>query len=508
MWYNSPSRIRMDCYFSDADVTSSSSIPMDQWTHVVHTYLKGQSRIYINGVLDTEARTRAGALNIERPARMWIGGWYNNYDFIGDIDEIRISSVTRSPDWIKLEYENQKSLNTLVGPLVKPGNALSVSPSELNISEGKSAIVKAGIAGALKLYWILKRDATETVVGVDRQSYTFDAGRVSGDESMVLQLKVICPDRVRTKDITITIKEAIPDPAVTLKAPKQWDGRETIEIIPQVTNSKAMQDAGAGELTYDWNITGMAVIEEISPEKLILTRAQNSGRMTVTLTTSNGGKPISATATISVRESAKDVWVYRIPGKDEKPENNQFYARDDKNEGTLHYNGILDETADSVFLKVYAENELFDIQSQRISSDKTYALSAKLKPGLIKYRIEFGTKKGNHETVLDTAKNLVCGDAYIIQGQSNAEAWTDKRVVHPFRSDWLRSFGASITDPKFARTKIWGNAISFNGGGKSSQIADRLLGCGTRQAIDRETQGAHIHYQRRQGRYACGPAPA
>lgn len=464
MWYRSPSQIRMDCYFSDADIRSNPVIPLDQWTHVVHTYQKGQSRIYINGVLDTEAQTRATTLNIERPARMWIGGWYNHYDFIGDIDEVRVSNVTRSADWIKLEHENQKALNTVVGPLVQPGHSLSVSPGQLTLLEGTSAEVTAEVAGAQKLYWILKRSGLEAVVAVDQRSYTFEAGRVSGDEAVLLQLKAVTPDGVRTKDVAIKVREAIPDPVVTLKAPKQWNGRKTIEIVPQVTNKKAMQKAGVGAMTYDWHVSGMAVTHEVKPNKLILTRAQNSGNMTVTLTASNGGAPVSTTVTVAVQEPAKDAWVHRTPGKDEKPEDNQFYARDDRNQGTLHYNGRLDQVADTVFLKVYAGDRLIDTQTQKTTSARTYALSAKLKAGLVKYRIEFGTKTGQTETVVDTAKNLVCGDAYIIQGQSNAEAWTDKRVVHPYQSDWLRSFGTPITDPRFARTKIWGNAISFNGG--------------------------------------------
>jgi len=464
MWYNSPSKIRMDCYFSDADVRSSPSIPLNQWTHVVHTYRKGESRIYINGVLDTEARTRAETLNIERPARMWIGGWYNHFDFIGDIDELRISGVTRSPAWVKLEYENQKALHTLVGPLVKHGNTLSVSPNAVTVAEGRSARVTARIAGAQKFYWILKRGGKETVVAVDQPSYTLDAGRVSGDEPAFLQLRALYPDGVRTRDVAIQITEAIPDPVVSLQAPLTWDGRKTIEIVPTVTNAKAIQDAGAGDLRYDWTVSGMAVIQDIAPDKLILSRAQNSGQMTVTLMVSNGGDPIASTATVSVQEPAQDAWVYRRPGKDEKPEDNQFYARDHKNEGTLHYNGTLNKAADSVFLRVYAGGELMSTQTEALSADQTYAFSAKLKAGLVKYGIEFGMKKGDSETVLDVVDNLVCGDAYIIQGQSNAEAWTDKRVVHPFRSDWLRSFGTPITDPSFARTRIWGNAISFNGG--------------------------------------------
>jgi len=455
MWYNSPSKIRMDCYFSDADVRSSPSIPLGQWTHVVHTYQKGQSRIYINGVLDTEARTRAGALNIERPARMWIGGWYNNYDFIGDIDEVRISGVTRSPDWIKLEYENQKAMHTLVGPLVEPGNALSVSPGTLTVSEGESATVLAGIAGAQKLYWILKRGGQETVVGVDRRSHTFEAGRISGDETLVLQLKAVCPDRVRTKDVTIRITEAIPDPVISLKAPAIWNGRETIEIVPRIANVKAMQDAGAGALEYDWSVSGLAVIKEIAPGKLIFTRAQNSGKMTVTLSLSNGGDAVMASTHITVQESEADPWVPWIPGDTEMPVEGQFYARDDSDQGTLHCRGVLEEKAEEVFLRIFADANIYAEESKALGTDGSYAFAAKLVPGLVKYRIEFGTRTGGTETVLHRAGDIVCGDAYVIDGQSNALA-TDTREESPrVTNEWVRSYGHPRFFKEGERENLW-----------------------------------------------------
>ena len=44
-----------------------------------------------------------------------------------------------------------------------------------------------------------------------------------------------------------------------------------------------MQAKGAGDLNYHWSVSGLAVIKEIAPGKLILKRAQNSGRLTVTL---------------------------------------------------------------------------------------------------------------------------------------------------------------------------------------------------------------------------------
>src|SRR5581483_6637478 len=135
----------------------------------------------------------------------------------------------------------------------------------------------------------------------------------------------------------------------------------------------------------------------------------------------------------------------------------QFYARDDKNEGTLYCNGTLAAAADSVYLKVYADDRLFSSTSQKPGTDKGYAFAVKLKPGLIKYRVEFGAKTGDTETVLHKASNLVCGDAYLINGQSNAVATDFGKEDPAFRSDWIRTFGSMSGSPK--GVALWGNAV-------------------------------------------------
>ena len=140
-------------------------------------------------------------------------------------------------------------------------------------------------------------------------------------------------------------------------------------------------------------------------------------------------------------EPKADPWVERIPEKDEKPEDGQFYARDDKNECRLYYNGRLDESADVVFLRVSADDKPFKSETQSLAADKSYAFAVKLKPGLVKYRVEFGTKTGGKEHVLDTVGNLVCGDAFLIHGQSNALA-TDTGEESPRETnEWIRSYG-------------------------------------------------------------------
>ena len=470
MQFFSPPHLKMECYFSGADVEGGSTLATSQWIHVVHAFKNGDSRVYVNGVLDGVSTSTGAPLAIKSPARLYIGGWYDIYRFVGDIDEVRISKVTRSADWVRLQYENQKPLQTVVGPLVKAGTDFSVSEKRITMLEGKRAEVSVKAGGAQKVYWILKRGENETIAAVDRFHFTLDAGRVTGDQSLTLQFKAVYADAVKTIDIPVTVREDIPDPVLTLKAPARWDGRKTIEVVPKIANLDKMQAKGAGHLNYTWTVSDIAATKDITTRKLILRRAQNSGKMTVTLAVNNGGAETINTTTIMVKEPKKDAWVQRTPAKDEKPEDNQFYARDDKNEGTLYYNGTLNEDADSVFLKIYADGKLIKTERQKPTAEKSYAFMARLKPGLIKYKVEFGSKRGSHETVRHTVTNLVCGDAYIIDGQSNAEA-TDVGDDDPsYTSDWIRSYGSMAGHPEGARLKLWGNAVCRDRNGAKLQI--------------------------------------
>ncbi|MEI8381684.1 MAG: DUF2341 domain-containing protein [Planctomycetota bacterium] len=428
---------------------ATSILPKSEWNHVALTYDGQSEQIYVNGRLDLPTATQS-TLEVMTPVRMQIGE-----RFIGDLDEVRISKVARTADWIKLQYENQKPLQTLVGPLVQTGADFSVSEKRLPLIEGQSATVSAKAGGAQKVYWIIKQGVSENVVALDRFTYTLQSGRVTGDQSFVLQWKAVYADGVKTFDIPVTIQEEIPDPVYRVQSPADWDGRQTIEVVTQISNLSEMQAKQASELTYQWTVPDLVEAREITPGKLTLKRSRNSGTLNVSVAVSNGGKPVTQQIRIKVTEPKTDPWVQRIPDKDEKPEENQFFARDDKNEGTLYYNGSLDKPADAAFLKVYADDKLFKSQTQPVAVDKKYAFTMKLKPGLVKYRVEFGTTNGAVETLLQTVGNLVCGDAYLINGQSNALA-TDTGEQSPAEtSEWIRSYGRPEGDDKGPHVNLW-----------------------------------------------------
>jgi hypothetical protein len=468
MGYRSPPHISMDCYFSGGNVAGKSTLPKGEWIHVVHTYERGSSRLYVNGVLDGVNNSNSGPLNLKSPARMWIGGWYHNYNFVGDIDELRISKVVRSPDWVRLQYENQKPMQTLVGTVVQAGNEFGVAKSPETLEEGKSVTLEANAGGAQRMYWTVTRGGKETIVATDRMRYAFDAGRTVGGDSAIVRFNAVYPKEVKVKEIPVKITEAIPEPEFVLQAPKAWDGRSTIEVVPQMLNLEAMKAKGADELNIAWRISDLATIHETPSGKLILKRAQNSGAMTVTATIDNGGTPTVKSVAIAVTEPKRDAWVQRVPAKNERPEDGQFYARDDKNEGTLHCNGTLADAADMVYLKVFADEKLFASEERKPNADKSYAIAVKLKPGLVKYRVELGTKTAGKETVLHKAENLVCGDAYVITGQSNAVATDFGKDDPAFRSEWIRTFGSMSGSPK--GVALWGNAVHRSRDAENLQI--------------------------------------
>jgi Concanavalin A-like lectin/glucanases superfamily/Domain of unknown function (DUF2341)/Carbohydrate esterase, sialic acid-specific acetylesterase len=454
MQFSSPPHLNMDCWFSDGNVSSSGPIALNEWNHAVFAYESGNARIYLNGILAGQGG-RGTPLKLESPANLTLGSWSGQSNFIGDLDEVRLSKVTRSADWVKLQYENQKTMQTVVGPLMRAPGKFALTPVTITVPEGGHTRFTAQADGAQKLFWSLRRDGREEVVAVDRYTFDFSPGRVAHGASMSLDLKAVYADRVELGSITITVRKTIPDPEFTITAPEKWDGRTPIELVPRVTNLAAMKKAGAGEVRIEWDLEPFAVTKEITPGKLRLLRAQNNGVIQMYVRLSNGGKPVSRYVSINVTQPAKDAWVVRTPERDEKPEEGQFYARDARNEGTLFYNGTLSERADTVFLKVFADDKLFATVKAKPAKDLSYALTAKLKPGLIKYRVEFGTLSGGKETVSDRIGDLVCGDAFLIEGQSNALATDTREESPPETNEWIRSYGRPSQNPKENEGNLW-----------------------------------------------------
>jgi len=455
MQFGSPPHVTMDCYFSGANVRSDGTLTLGRWMHVVHTHTLGGSRIYVDGVLVGESTERGSPLNIKHPARLFLGGWYDHYGFVGEMDEVRLSNVMRSPDWVRLEYENQKPLQSLVGPPVTGEGVAVASPARAEVKEGETVTVTLTPGASRAWSWAIVRDGREEIVAVNQPRFAFAAGRITGDEHVTIRCKAVQSEGVQVIDTPVIVREAIPEPTVTLRAPGTWDGRAPMDLVAVIGNREALEASDAADLDWEWDVTGGAVAKHAEGDRLRLTRSQYSGPLSVRVTVGNGGTPATATAVITVAEPERDAWVARDTRADERPVDGQFYARDASNRGRVVWAGRLERPAGEVRLEIRADGRPYAVASQKPDAEGRYELSSGLAPGLVVYEADLVTVVGGTRTVLETVKDIVCGDVMVIQGQSNALA-TDTPEQSPRESHpWIRSYADMPPEEDGRQTNGW-----------------------------------------------------
>jgi RHS repeat-associated protein len=98
-------------------LNTAGTIPTAQWTHVVGTFDGSTLRFYINGAADAATASETGPISYGSSQDLTIGieSTHETVEITpwsGLMEELRISSVARSADWIATEYANQSSPST------------------------------------------------------------------------------------------------------------------------------------------------------------------------------------------------------------------------------------------------------------------------------------------------------------------------------------------------------------------------------------------------------------
>jgi hypothetical protein len=126
------------------------------------------------------------------------------------------------------------------------------------------------------------------------------------------------------------------------------------------------------------------------------------------------------------------------------PRNLQFFARDIQDSANVVFSGNLYTAGfDSAYIEVYKNNALWKRKSSRlnyISGNASFNLSEKIHAELSEYKFLLFIKDitGTNIVQLQNADSLVCGDAYIISGQSNSHNTNDTAT---YKNEFCRSFG-------------------------------------------------------------------
>jgi predicted acyltransferase (DUF342 family) len=113
---------RIEHWRNDANALyNNTNLNINAWNHVVVTRDNSTTTFYLNG----NANGSDDSVNINQDnSGSFIGGWtdYENGDLKGLIDEVRVSNVVRTPDWIKQSYDliQDQNNHVTIGDEVEP----------------------------------------------------------------------------------------------------------------------------------------------------------------------------------------------------------------------------------------------------------------------------------------------------------------------------------------------------------------------------------------------------
>ncbi len=123
----------------ESDLQTSQMISPNTWHHVVATYNGNLMKIYIDGIPDPANLSKINNIESALPYPFRIGhadhpeGVAWTYPWLGQIDEVRISTVARSANWIATEYNNQFNPNNFYSIGSQVSN--DITPPEITINE-------------------------------------------------------------------------------------------------------------------------------------------------------------------------------------------------------------------------------------------------------------------------------------------------------------------------------------------------------------------------------------
>lgn len=431
MQFRSPAHINMDCYFSDANIRSTTKAPLSEWINISHVYTKGETRLYINGRLEATNTGRGAPLSIAAGARMWLGGWYGNYDFDGDIDEVRVSNVARSPWWVALDADTQGPAPRLTGRLVRSDAPPRVSTKQIIIKEGGNVELTADLGNAEKATWELVSNGTAKTITTDHAQLSFMAPRVTTTTSMSLRLRTKSGVSENIQTIPVTVLEAISDPDVTLDAPTTWDGRAPAYIRADARST--------GQHNYKWNVSGPAVAYEVSGNVLRLDRGFKAGNVTVSVDVDNGGEVVSRSTVVTVTPPTVEPWRAAPAFSLSQLRNGMFIGRGAGTTGRL----LVSDSANAgsnVEIHVISSDGIKHSSKTKVDTSGRFSVFVDLPARLTTYAVQVNEYAKGKSTKLASVTDVQCGDAFIIMGQSNAVATDFGPTTPTFKSRWIQTF--------------------------------------------------------------------
>ena len=279
----------------------------NQWVHITAVFNGRTSQsLYIDGALASNTTNTGGSgdaidtfnLNIGRNAAVI------NRLLDGKLDEVRISSVTRSADWIKLNYASQNANQTVVNFLptgCTDSSEVFEADSVLNtIGETDTlSMVATPASCATSEKWVLSASTNDSTIS-NQDSIQYISPRLAASDTLIFKYKAtFFSGTTKEKVFTVIVNNSIPDPILSINAPANWDGLNPLRIAGITVNKLALTAPNMPPITYRWTSTGIFVDMIKTDSSLTISNPRENGNVTLKFCADNGGDEACQTITYS-----------------------------------------------------------------------------------------------------------------------------------------------------------------------------------------------------------------
>jgi hypothetical protein len=275
------------------------------WHHVALVQNRGAYTLFVDGQAETTGTFEFDTLFSS--TRTTLGAVLRSsltHHFSGNIDEVQMSRVARSPDYLRALYESQKDGQAMVGPPIPEGctEHFGTTKDTVRVAETSLAFVVGVADCALRTtWWKVGSDSTLAPISSQGTTLGITGSRVSGDSTYRLSFRALYGDTWRNKDVVVRIVENVPDPEFTLAAPTTWNGLDSLSLQPIILNLDAINASPAPDIHYAWSRTGIDVDTRENPRSLTLLQTSVSGALVINLCLDNGGAKNCKSVTVNVQ---------------------------------------------------------------------------------------------------------------------------------------------------------------------------------------------------------------
>ncbi len=288
-----------------SSVTAGGAIALGEWQCFAVTVSGKTARIYRNGAEIAAGELKDSVSGTPRSSNfLGRSNWPADAYYKGILDEPEVSAATRSPDWIKLAYANQKPGQTLLSFL--PPVLCEIRflvPEDTSLAEGSVLRLSATADCADQFEWSWVDGVPLRLLDPEVKSFSLTLPRVTADTALILRFSARFSDSMRGRDIRIAIRNEAPDPQFTLPAEMTWNGRDSLLIRPVITNLSLVQASPFPALHAVWTLEGVrADTASAADEGLLLFSPQAQGDLKATLCLDNGGPAACGSVAVTVAD--------------------------------------------------------------------------------------------------------------------------------------------------------------------------------------------------------------